>query len=38
LAAIRVLFGRQIDGRPGIWLAGLGLFWLSFYVFYFGRM
>jgi hypothetical protein len=37
-AAIRLLFGRQIDRRPGIWLAGLGLFWLAFYVFYFGRM
>jgi hypothetical protein len=37
-AAIRVLFGRQIDGHPGTWLAGLGLFWLAFYVFYFVRM
>jgi hypothetical protein len=37
-AAIRVLFGRQIDRRPGIWLAGLGLFWLAFYIWYFNRM
>jgi hypothetical protein len=38
VAAIRLLFGRQIDRRPGIWFAGLGLFWLVFYVFYFARM
>ncbi len=37
-AAIRVLFGRRIDGRPGVWFAGLVLFWLVFYVFYFVRM
>jgi hypothetical protein len=37
-AAIRLLFGRQIDARPGVWLAVFGLFWLVFYVFYFARM
>jgi hypothetical protein len=37
-AGIRVLFGRRIDERPGVWLAGFGFFWLAFYVFYFVRM
>jgi hypothetical protein len=37
-AASRLLFGRQIDARPGVWLAGFGLFWLVFYVFYSARM
>jgi hypothetical protein len=37
-AGIRVLFGRQIDARPGVWFAGLCLFWLAFYIFYFVRM
>jgi hypothetical protein len=37
-AAIRVLAGRQIDARPGIWFAVFGLFWIAFYVFYFVRM
>jgi hypothetical protein len=37
-AAIRLLFGRQIDRRPGIWAAGVGLFWLAFYIWYFDRM
>ena len=35
---IRVLFGRAIDRRPGIWFGGLGLFWVAFYIFYFVRM
>jgi hypothetical protein len=38
VAAIRLLFGRQIDGRPGVWFAVFGVFWLAFYVFYFARM
>jgi hypothetical protein len=37
-AAIRALFGRQIDNRPRLWFTGFGLFWLAFYVFYFVRM
>jgi hypothetical protein len=37
-AGIRGLFGRHIDARPGVWFAGLVLFWLAFYVFYFVRM
>ncbi|HEU4681537.1 MAG TPA: hypothetical protein VFS51_07325 [Gemmatimonadales bacterium] len=37
-AAMRVLFGRQIDARPRVWFAGFSLFWLVFYVFYFIRM
>ncbi len=37
-AGIRVLFGRHIDARPGVWFVGLCLFWLAFYVFYFVRM
>ena len=37
-ATIRVVAGRQIDARPGIWVAGVGLFWLVFYVYYFVRM
>jgi hypothetical protein len=37
-AGIRVLVGRKIDDRPGIWFVGLCLFWLAFYVFYFVRM
>jgi hypothetical protein len=37
-AGIRVLFGRRIDARPGAWSAGLAVFWLAFYVFYFVRM
>jgi hypothetical protein len=35
---IRLLFGRKIDSRPGVWCAGLCLFWLAFYAFYFVRM
>lgn len=38
VALIRAVFGRQIDARPGLWLAMLGLFWLVFYIFYFVRM
>jgi hypothetical protein len=38
VAAMRVLFDRRIDERPGIWIGGFGLFWLAFYVLYFVRM
>jgi hypothetical protein len=38
VAAIRAMFGRQIDARPGLWAALWALFWLVFYAFYFGRM
>jgi hypothetical protein len=34
-AALRLMFSRGIDRRPGVWLAMLGLFWIVFYVFYF---
>jgi hypothetical protein len=37
-ASIRLLFGRRIDQRPGVWVAGWSLFWIAFYVFYFARM
>jgi hypothetical protein len=37
-ATIRLLFGRRIDRRPGVWVAGWSLFWIAFYVFYFMRM
>jgi hypothetical protein len=37
-ALIRLLFGRRIDQRPGVWVAGWSLFWIAFYVFYFVRM
>jgi hypothetical protein len=37
-AGIRLLFGRKINSRPGVWFAKLCLFWLAFYVFYFVRM
>jgi hypothetical protein len=38
VAVIRVLFRRQIDTRPPVWTAALGLFWIVFYVGYFLRM
>jgi hypothetical protein len=34
-AGLRLLFSRRIDHRPYPWLAGLGLFWIVFYAFYF---
>jgi hypothetical protein len=37
-AAVRGVFGRGIDARPGRWLASLTLFWLVFYLVYFRRM
>jgi hypothetical protein len=37
-AAIRMLFGKQIDKRPGAWFVGFCAFWIAFYVFYFVRM
>ena len=37
-AAIRLLFGKHIDERPGAWFAGFCVFWIAFYVFYFVRM
>jgi hypothetical protein len=37
-ASIRLLFARRIDQRSGVWVAGWGLFWIVFYVFYFARM
>ena len=38
LTAVRGLFRRRIDARPGVWLAGLVLFWVVFYALYFARM
>jgi hypothetical protein len=38
VAAIRLLFGRQVDARPGTWLAVVVLFWTVFYLWYFVRM
>ena len=38
VAATRLLFRRQIDTHASAWFAGLSLFWLVFYVFYFIRM
>lgn len=38
VAAMRLLFGRRIDARAGVWWALLGIFWLAFYVFYFVHM
>jgi hypothetical protein len=37
-AGIRMLLGRRIDARPATWVAGLVLFWVAFYLFYFVRM
>jgi hypothetical protein len=37
-ATLRLLFRRRIDTRPGAWFAGLCLFWVAFYIFYFMRM
>jgi hypothetical protein len=37
-AGVRLLFRRRINERPRVWFAGLCLFWLAFYVFYFVRM
>ena len=34
-AGLRLLFRRQIDHKPYLWLAGLCLFWIVFYAFYF---
>jgi hypothetical protein len=38
VAVIRGLFRRRIGARPGLWLAGLLLFWVAFYAVYFARM
>jgi hypothetical protein len=38
IGAMRLLFGRRIDARAGVWCALLGIFWLAFYVFYFVHM
>jgi hypothetical protein len=34
-AGLRLLFSRRIDHKPAAWLAGLCLFWIVFYAFYF---
>ena len=38
VAAVRLLFRREIDARAGVWCAALVLFWIAFYVVYFERM